>query len=153
MLHTGKWNVFQEWIVAWQTFLKVLCIEGGQYVLLMVSVLWNKVCIPWTSNYQFLEVHVSKNSIQQERKELCCAPFTTSVSIFFFFLKKFEAFLCDLVGISTAFYLLLNSQISYPDCLKATNNPNYHFTSYSQLDTHALQRASLHYFDTFFPFN
>lgn len=109
-------------------------------VLLMVSVLWNKVCIPWTSNYQFSEVHDSENSIQQERKELCCAPFTTSVSNFFIFSwKSLETFLCDLVGISTAFYLLLSSQISYPDCLKATNNPNYHFTSYCTIrHTHTI---------------
>lgn len=69
-------------------FLKVLCIEGGRYVLLTVLVLWNKVCIPWTSNYQFLEVHIRENSIKQERKELSYTPFTTSASNFFCFPEK-----------------------------------------------------------------
>lgn len=117
---------------SWQDryFLKeAACIEGGQYVLLMVSVLQNKSL--HTRNKSFSEVRVNENSIQQESEPTC--------SLVYFSWKKCR----DLVGISTAFQLLLSFKTSYPDCLKAMNPPPQttqtccHFTSHCTINTHA----------------
>lgn len=54
----------------------------------------------------------------------------------FFSWKSLETLLCDLVGILTAFYLLLSSQISYQIVLRLQTTQTIISQAIVQLDTH-----------------
>lgn len=118
-------------------FLKAVCIEGGWYVLPMVF--WNKVCIPAV----FRSTCQRKFNSAGEKGAALCSLHYFSVKLLFFFLKKFR----DIsLWPGQHFYCILpTSEFSdlLPDCLKATNNPNYHFISYPQLDTHTHTTTSI----------
>lgn len=64
-----------------------------------------KESLPATCNFQFSEVRVNENSVQQERRsDPCCSLVYFSFNLFIFSPRNnLEVFLLDLVGIPIAF--------------------------------------------------